>query len=170
MARVFVRHLGLSVKPFWCNTWFDYFQNDGGIFRNTFSSDPVSPAQPQAAYYVLRTLCTVMDGAEPKDLDVSFSRTERPFDHWGFSVEGGSVMMAVWLPGKSSDDHPGVLTDVVIRGVSCGKVVGIDTLNGLEQELQFEHHDEIVAIPRVVIRDYPLLIKLSAKKSGHVSD
>ena len=67
----------------------------------------------------------------------------------------------MWLPGESRDRHPGVKTDVVVKGVRAGKVVAIDTLNGFEQELEFRQEGDGVAVPNVLVRDYPLMIKIA---------
>jgi hypothetical protein len=76
MARAFVMNAGLSIPFFWCpehdTALFNALSNncDPGLFRNTFSCDPQSPVTVQPAYYVLRNLCTITDGARPADLKV----------------------------------------------------------------------------------------------------
>ena len=170
MARVFLMNLGLSVIPFWCNTWFDQDPCDGGIFRNTFSSDPISPTQPQAAYYVMRTLCTVMDGANATELEVEFSSKSREFDNYNFALAENGMLVGVWLPGQSLDTHPGIKTDVIIRGTKTGRVVGTDTLNGLEQELEFKQEGDDTIVPELVVRDYPLVLRLSGvERKAHTA-
>jgi len=158
-ARIFVMNLGLSAKVFWCGTWIDY-PIDGGLLRNTFSSDPVSPSQPQPVYYVIRSLCTIMDHAKPTELEVEFSNKNQEFDNYNFTLPDNDLLVGVWLPDKSLDSHPGVKTDVVIKNVKASRVVGIDTLNGFEQELEFNQKDNQLTIPKILIRDYPLMLKL----------
>jgi hypothetical protein len=72
----------------------------------------------------------------------------------------GGLMIGAWLAGKSVDKQPGVATDLVVLAPKCSKVVGIDTLNGIEQELNFRRDGDRLVIPGVVIRDYPLMLRL----------
>ena len=161
MARLFMIHRGLDVVTIWCNTWMDQIQNDGGLLRTSFSADPISPQQPEAAYYVLRNLCTVMDQAKPdENLTVHFSNNDQTFESYQFILPDGVRYAAVWLPGKSVDHHPGVRTDVLIRRVKAKSVSAIDTLNGFEQALDFEVYRDITKIPNLQIRDYPLILKI----------
>ena len=46
---------------------------DCNLVRNAFSVDPISPAQPQPVYYVLRSISTVLDGFEAAEFAVTFS-------------------------------------------------------------------------------------------------
>ena len=169
-ARCLVMHLGLSVMPFWVDTWCDMTLHwDSGMFRNTFASNPVNQLAPQPVYYVYRTLCTVMDEARPVALDVNFSNKDATFDNYNFEIATRGWLVAAWLPGQSADDHPGVQTDIVIRHPKIGSGVGkititaIDTLNGFEQEVGGRLGDGRVTIPALRLRDYPLLIKLSLR-------
>jgi hypothetical protein len=185
MARTYLMNEWLDVITFWCCTWLD-FLNGEGLFRNTFAADPLSPVQPEAAFYVMRTLCTVMDGAEPAEFDVTFKGeippeniswweiyismdpklvsegTEMPreYDHWCFRMPEGGLMIGVYLTGQSVDRHPGVKTDVTISGVKCRRVVGIDILNGFEQELEFEQREGRLVVAGVLVRDYPVMLRL----------
>ena len=160
MARTYLLNLGLGVIPFFCNTWLETFQVGNGLFRNTFAADPLSPAQPGAGYYVMRTLCTVMDQATPAHLPVCFSEQEHKTENWSFSLPNGAFLAALWLPGASVDRHPGVTTDVTVDVARCSRVTGIDTLNGFEEELRFEQQDGQVVISDLIIRDYPLVVRL----------
>ena len=70
------------------------------------------------------------------------------------------MMVGIWLSGRSVDKNPGITTDVIINMPKCRKVVGIDTLNGFEQELKFNQDGDRLVIPGVIIRDYPLFIRI----------
>ena len=159
-ARVYVMNAGLGVVTFWCNTWIPVPLCDSGLFRNSFAADPVIPMQPEPGYYVLRTISTVLDGTNPAELKVDFSNQDQKFEYYGFQLTRGGLMVGAWLPGKSVDKHPGVLTDLTVTAPKCIKVVGIDTLNGIEQELNFKQDGERLVIPSVVIHDYPLMLRL----------
>jgi hypothetical protein len=185
-ARTYLMNHGLGVITFWCDTWCDTVQCDIGLFRNTFSADPVSPSQPEVVYYAMRTLCTVMDGAEPADLDVALKGTippehlvwgettsdghfkivsegtemPREYEHYCFTMPEGGLMIGVYLTGQSVDTHPGIPTEVTINGIKCSRVVGIDILNGFEQELEFEQEGDKLVVRGVFVRDYPVMLRL----------
>ena len=153
-------NLGLGVIPFWCGPVHTQFWHDAGMFRSTFTSDPVNHQAPEAAYYVLRTLCAVMDGAEPAEVDVPLSSKAPEFECYSFTLPGKGMLVAVWLRGRTEDCHRGVESDVVIKGVSAQKVTGVDTLNGFEQELDHRHESAGIVVPGLLVRDYPVLLRL----------
>jgi hypothetical protein len=159
-ARVFVMNAGLDVVTCWCNTWIQIPLNDGGLFRNGFAADPICPTQPSPTYYVLRTICTVLDGAKPADLQVEFSNKDQKLESYGFELPNGGLMVGAWLPGRSVDKHPGIITDVTLNAPKCSKATGIDTLNGVEQELSSRIEAGRLVIPGVVIHDYPMMLRL----------
>jgi hypothetical protein len=164
-ARGLIMHLGLSVIPFWVDTWCTMtIQWDTGLFRNTFASNPINQTSPQPVYYVYRTICTIMDKARPVDLGVELSNTATEMDNYNFEVPGEGWLVAVWASGEPVDSHPGVKSDVIIKDAaisrSVGKVVGIDTLNGLEQEIEFRQKGDRLIIPRLLVRDNPIVLRL----------
>jgi hypothetical protein len=162
-ARVYTMNAGLGVVTIWSNPWLQVPLFDCGVFRNGFAAAPVTPMQPEPVYYVLRTIGTVLDATTPADLNVDFSNKGQKIEHYGFKLTQGDLMVGVWLPGKSVDKQPGITTDVIVRAPKCSKVVGIDTLNGIEQELAFRQDGDRLIIPGIVIRDYPLMLRLQVK-------
>jgi hypothetical protein len=164
MARMFVTNAGLGVAVSnWCNTWLEQSPwHDSGLFRITFAADPPSPQQPQPAYYVMRTLCTLLDQTRPDEsVKTRFSNHEKEFCYYHFSLPGNASLLALWLPGKSVDAHPGVKTDVFIEKIRARKVVGIDVLNGVEQDLTFAVDGKGTAVAGVMVRDYPLILRIT---------
>ena len=67
----------------------------------------------------------------------------------------------MWTDGIAVDDDPGIETSLTIPGSSASQVVGIDVLHGLEQELITVAEDGNIIIPYLMIKDYPLLIRIS---------
>ena len=67
-ARCFVMHCGLSVIPFWCDVIDTELRFGQNLFRQGFASEPVSQLTTEPIYYVIRTLCTLLDWADPIDL------------------------------------------------------------------------------------------------------
>ena len=46
-------------------------------------------------------------------------------------------------------------------GMTAGTVTGIDVLHGFEQELVFEIYGDSTIIRDMLVKDYPILIRLS---------
>jgi len=159
MARMFVMNAGLGATvSFWCDTWNDQDPEDGGLFRNTFSVDPVSPMQPETAYYVLRTLATIMDQTKPsEELKAEFSKKPGDLYNFNFILPGDEYYVTAWLGGISVDDHHGTKSDVLVKGLKAKKVTGIDILNGITQDLRFTGDRGGTRIGDVMIRDYPFI-------------
>lgn len=161
LARIVVTHVGLDITSFFCESFQD--QNptwDLTLFRNTFSADPLNPQQPQAAYYVMRTLSTILDDVTPAQIDAEFSNKEKSFETVGLRSGNGDLLLAIWIPGRADDDSPGIATDVTFPDTQFQQAIGIDILNGGEQVLQLSKNEGKSILKGVLIRDYPIVIKL----------
>jgi hypothetical protein len=77
-----------------------------------------------------------------------------------FSMPDDGYMFALWTNGTAIDNDPGVESIVTIPGVTATKVFGIDVIFGFEQELNFEIVDGNLVIENLLIKDYPVLIRL----------
>jgi hypothetical protein len=156
LARYITMSVGLDLTTFWNTTWHHYIWWDLGLFRNSFSADPVSPTQPQAAYYVLRTLCTVLESASPASLPVEFSNKTTEFDVDAFRLTKARALVGVWIPGRVADESPRITTDINFPGLKFARATGIDVLNGTEQPLRTAGS----ALPDIIVKDYPIFIRL----------
>ncbi len=161
LAKFMLTNAALDMTAFWNETWQDQTPFwDGTLMRNTFSADPVSPQQPQAAYYVLRTLSTVLEGATPADTPVEFRNQEKKLDSYAFRVPDQSWLLAFWLPGEGTDDFPDIKSDVIIPQLKCRQAVGIDVLNGTEQELRILTAGGKTILEGMLVKDYPIIVRL----------
>ncbi len=156
-----IESLALNVFPFWCETWNSQ-QCDIGLLRNVFSGDSDVPVAAEPAYYVMRTLCTLLAGTHPVDLPVSLSDGNRPYRSYAFRNEQGELLVAVWAAGATRDDHHGLRNDVLLAGIQAASVHGVDALNGFEQELNWQQQAQSISIPGVLVRDYPLVLRVAS--------
>lgn len=113
------------------------------------------------AVRAIRNVSAVMAGAEPVDLPIEITSTAEIIASNTFSLPDGGYLIAVWTDGTAVDDDPGVETTVTIPGLSAGEAVVIDVMNGVTQELLFETADNNLVIRNLLIRDYPIFIKIS---------
>jgi len=165
LARSVVLHSALRVPVFWNETvsllrpaWQPFFW-------------PGQPdVQPDYSYYVLRTLCTLMDGMEPvrKDgvLDVIPGPEPAEIEGRLFSDRAGGLLVALWRPMRSGDQSEAVLCDVRVRGFSAQRATGFELFNGEKQELVFQQDRVGVHLGGLLVRDYPLLVCLEPQKTG----
>ena len=164
MARSLVLHSALRVPVFWNETvsllrpaWQPFF-------------GPGQPdVQPDYSYYVLRTLCTLMDGMEPvrKGAELEVIQTSEPGDIEGrlFSDRAGRLLVALWRPVRSGERSEAVLCDVLVRGFSARRATGFELFNGEQQELMFRQDRRSAHLDGLLVRDYPLLIRLEPRQS-----
>lgn len=160
LARYITMSVGLDLTTFWNTTWHHYTWWDLGLFRNSFSADPISPTQPQAAYYVLRNLCTLLESVIPTSIDMKFSNTEKEMDVDAFSLPNGERLVGIWLSGEPADETSQVITNISFPNQTISRIVGIDVLNGTQQELQISGN----RLQAIVVKDYPIFLRIQGSK------
>ncbi len=159
VAQVFTRHTALDLESFFCEMYFPYFAMlDLSLLRRSFDADPISPLQPQAAYYVTRNLATMLDGLEPGALDYSLDGAPPNLEAFALKASDGSAL-ALWISGHAKDHCDGVAVDVHLKS-PCRKATAYDPLNGVSQELSVEQIGETSLLKGVLVRDWPLVIRL----------
>lgn len=109
---------------------------------------------------VVQNLSTVMAGAGPVSLSLEIQSEATNIMSYAFSLPNGDTRVALWTNGTAVDDDPGVNTTLTIPGLSARKVVGIDVLNGFEQELITETKNGNLVIRNLLVRDYPIILRL----------
>jgi hypothetical protein len=161
-ARLSITFADLGIVNFW-NETFQTMQTHWALslLRNTFSNEVICPPQPEAVYYMLRTLSTALEDVKGTDLPVTFTDKRREVAAHGFVRSNGEKLVAFWLPGLMQElgEHAGVLpTDVIIKGVKGEGATIIDVLNGTEQPLEVERSAEGVVVRKVHVQEWPLII------------
>jgi hypothetical protein len=159
VAQVFTRHTALGLESFFCEMYFPQFGVlDLSLLRRSFDADPISPLQPQAAYYVTRNLATMLDGLEPGDLEYLIDRAPPQLEAFPMKSPDGPAL-AIWLGGRANDRCEGVPVDVHLK-VACRKATTYDPMNGVTQELTVTHSGDAAILKGVLVRDWPLVIRL----------
>jgi len=80
---------------------------------------------------------------------------------YSFSLPNGDRLIAVWTDGVAVDDDPGIKATLTLKGLSAQGVVGIDILNSLEQPLTTSMEGGTFVIRNLLVRDYPLILRLT---------
>jgi hypothetical protein len=108
----------------------------------------------------IRNLNTVMAGNKPIEITVEIESNATNLTSYGFSLPDGDRLFALWTDGVAVDDDPGVPATLTFPGTSALKVIGIDPLHGLEQELIIELENGDLVIRNLFIKDYPIILRL----------
>ena len=168
LARMIFIHSGLDVPVFWNETWNNqHIYRDVGLLRNTYSAEPDSPLSPQPAYYVMRTCCTVLEGLKPADFAVKVTPEISDLELYTFKDAKGQPVVALWAAIREQDDCPEKQIDVTFVDLAEDNIelLGIDILNGYQQLFQFERIDGNLHIPKIMVRDYPLVVRLQEQSN-----
>jgi hypothetical protein len=109
----------------------------------------------------MRNLATIMAGAVPSELGVEIETNATNLMSFGFSLPNGDRLFAVWNDGVAVDYDPGVPSTLTLPGISTKKVIAIDVLHGFEQELIIEAQNVDLVIHNLMIKDYPIILRLT---------
>jgi len=142
VARLTTAHTALGVGSFFCETWSNYYPLDLSLLRRSFAADPVSPQQPQAAYYVMRNLATALADLQPAELECRLVGGPSSVEMFAMSRAGEQVV-TLWQQGRAADVCLGTPADLLVAG-RYRRAIGYDPLNGVEQELHAESFDGLL--------------------------
>jgi len=112
------------------------------------------------SYPTIRNLNTVMAGTRPITLAVEIESEATNIMSYGFTPPNGDKLFALWTNGTAVDNDPGVNTTLTFPGLFARKVVGLDVLNGFEQELVTETENGNLVIRKLLVKDYPIILRL----------
>ncbi len=163
-ARLSITFAHLGIVNFW-NETFRTMQTEWsiGLLRNGFSNEVICSPQPEAVYYMLRTLSTALEDVKGAELPVTFSDKRREVEHYGFVRSHGEKLLAFWLPGIAEvrgRKPASMTTDVVIKGAKGEGATIIDVLNGTEKPLKVEATSEGIVLRKIRVQSWPLIIRL----------
>lgn len=119
-------------------------------------------AAMQPIYFTMQqNLCTAMSGVEPEDLAIDIQSEVSLIASYGFSLPNGDKLLAIWTDGVAVEDDPSVKATITIPEFSTSRVTVIDILNSCQQELIVDTEDGNLVIQNVLIKDYPVLLRLA---------
>lgn len=110
---------------------------------------------------MIPNICTVMAGAEPANLSVEIQSETTNIRSYGFSLSNGEHLVALWTDVVAVDDDSGIEATLTISGFPAKKVVGIDVLNGFEQQMITDIEDGNLVIRNLLVKDYPIILRLT---------
>lgn len=111
--------------------------------------------------YVVRNLCTIMAGAEPVSLAIEIQSEATNIISYTFSLSNGDHLIALWTDGVAVDEDPGAEATLIVNDFSAQKVMHIDVLNGLKQEMITNTEDGDIVVRDLLVKDYPIILSLT---------
>jgi hypothetical protein len=109
----------------------------------------------------VRNLSTIMAGAKPSSLPLEIQSEAENVVSYAFSLSNGDYLVAFWADGVAVDDDPGVPATLTIPNFSAQEVVGIDVLNGFEQQLRAGVEDGNLVVHNLLVKDYLTILRLT---------
>jgi hypothetical protein len=113
-----------------------------------------------SGYYVINRVSLAMAGVEPEPFEIEVDSNAEHLMSYTFSTLNDEKMVAVWRHTEVSEFDPGTEATLTIPNTTASKVVAIDLLYNMEQELNFEIVDGDLVIENLLVKDYPILIIL----------
>lgn len=132
-----------------------HFGNDVAVSLGGMSS------QRLIQFNTIRNIANVFSGMRADEFTVEAQTESANYKIFTFSGSDGSRLVALWADGVAVNDDPGIPSTITIPGFAGWKATGIDVLNGFEQGLITEDENGNLVISDFLLKDYPIIIRLS---------
>jgi len=165
LAHSLVGHSALDIGAGPCHPHFSAFPHPQSLCSVPVPCQTINPLQPKPSYYVWRNIATAMDGFYAADYRVRFSDGADIVSFTLKSADNKSMMLAAWVQTPYSETLTEVKTNITVFNTEIENAWAIDIFNGTEQELLFELKCGDTVLRSILIKDYPLLIKMAYNKS-----
>ena len=109
---------------------------------------------------VVRNLTTVLDGAEPEPLDVRIQTTAEDVMSYGFVLPNGDRLFALSKNDVATDHGSVVPATLTFLGPRATGAVGIDVLEGFQQELVTRQTEGGLVVEDLLVEDYPIFVRV----------
>lgn len=114
-------------------------------------------------YPTIRNLNTIKAGTQPIELAVEIESEAANLMGYSFSLPNGNRLFILWTNGVAVEYDPSIPATLTFPGTSTQAVIGIDVLHGFEQELIAEIENRSLAICNLLVKDYPIILRLSGR-------
>jgi hypothetical protein len=120
------------------------------------------PNEPVITWQAVKNLCTAMAGTTPYRQSAVIEGQVTNLKQYGFSHSNGDSMLAIWRDVEPSPDDAGVPVTITFPEMAGFSGTGIDLLYGFEQQLSTSDEDGSLVIHDLLVKDYPILLRLIA--------
>jgi hypothetical protein len=146
MARGIVIHLGIDVTA---------GIGSALIFDSNWVAIPAT----------VQNLSTIMAEAKATSISVEIDTDAKNVVSYTFFLPNGDILVAFWADSAASEDNSGVNATLILPGLTAQNVIGLDVLDGFEQQLVPSDENGNLIIRNLMIKDYPIIIELTGLKS-----
>jgi hypothetical protein len=161
VSQLHVMHTALGVGSFFCELWSGTYPHDLSLMRRTFASYPISPLNPQAAYYVTRNLSTALEDLVPAEFNYFVSGDTQDLEAWPLEKTGERTL-AAWFAGSVADDCEGRPIDFIFEFESISGEA-FNPLTGELFMLNIESGNGRTTAGGILVRDYPVLLRFKIR-------
>jgi len=112
------------------------------------------------SFRVVQSLATIMAGHTATDIPATVDVQGATVAQYGFLFSNGDLLFAVWNDEIPADDDQGRPCTIRFPSLSATRLLGIDVLNGFEQELLFGQSESGIEVRGFSLKDYPILIRI----------
>lgn len=162
LAQVLVLHAAMNVHTMFCELCQQTYPLELSLLKKGFDSYPMQAVHPNAGYFVMRNLSTMLEGmrAAPVEFD---ARCGSPL--WVCALAGkGRRMACLWRKGVFGDDCEAVEAELTLPGRVEARA--LEVLNGETVPLQARYDGNCTRVSGLLVRDYPLLIEYHDKEES----
>jgi hypothetical protein len=117
-------------------------------------------AGKKPAIKALQNLATVMAGVKSIELPVEIQSEAKNIKSYSFSLSSGDKLVALWTDGVAVDEDAGVIVAVTVPKITARRVTAVDALNGYQQDIVISSGEGDTLLQNLIIRDYPLLLRI----------
>ena len=160
LVKSLVGHNGLGMEAGPCHPHYTAYSHPQALCQTTWGMQTLQPCRPTMAYYMWRTIATVMDDFHPAEFPITFSDAKRLLA-FTFQRGDGERMVAAWLDGPEGDGITEKKSDIAFPAMQGKRARVVDIMNGTEQELDFAVNGSETVVKALMIKDYPVLMRIS---------
>ncbi len=157
LARLYLYHYSTGIGP---TCWWSLDPVKTG---QTFWGLTTPDGRRRDSWYAMRNLSAVMDYSYlPADeIKVQINSEVNKFTSNVYRNKEGEILIPFWAAVTMRDNNTGKATDMRVSGIhNISRAEAIDILSGTVQELEFEDEKNSVLFKALIVRDYPVVIRI----------
>lgn len=161
LARQYLFHCFFGVGPtcYWTLDRTEWGDGSSWGLLNEFG-------RGRDALKALRNVAAVMDNSfkPAPEIKLETSVPVEEFTWAAFRNPEGEILIPCWSAVAPRDANTGRVADFKISGVEIADAAAADMLGGTEHALAFERKGDAYHFKNMIVRDYPVVIRLNQRK------
>jgi len=119
------------------------------------------------AWYAMQHVATTMDYSYSRSNAITLTPINNiiKFTCAAFKNPAGEIVIPYWAAVQLRDENTGIATDMQLNGVEIRNAEAVDMLSGTVHALTVRQDGGKYVFPDMIVRDYPVVIRLNYGKS-----